>query len=272
MVSPRLIRGVLQSAASALVLVGTQTTEARHIGPLHSHVGGAVSGPGHFMVGGGFAWYGPPFYMTIDPLGRPMMFVPTFPSFVPTAFLPIQRFGGPAPMQVRAFPGGGLRKPSNPSKATQLVTIGDRLFRAGNVKRAAERYGQALRADPAAATPRVRLAQVALLHDQYSEAANHFREALAAEPDWLAKAPNIAAVYAEPADFRRQIARLESRVHAEPEDRDAWLVLGAELFLSGQTRRAGDVFLRLSDRKADPALAAFLDATTDPEMTRRDRP
>ena len=49
---------------------------------------------------------------------------------------------------------------------------------------------------------------------------------------------------------------------AEPGDRDAWLVLGAELFLSGQTHRAADIFLRLTDRKPDPALAAFLDAAT----------
>jgi tetratricopeptide (TPR) repeat protein len=150
---------------------------------------------------------------------------------------------------------------SDPAKAAQLVTIGDRLFRAGNTKRAAERYEQAARAAPDLAAPRVRLAQVALVRGQFREAADYFREAVAAEPDWLAHARDIQGVYAEPADFHRQIAKLESRVLAEPGDRDAWLVLGAELYLSGQTRRAADVFLRLSDRRPDPALAAFLDAT-----------
>ena len=59
------------------------------------------------------------------------------------------------------------------------------------------------------------------------------------------------------------MARLESHVQIHPDDRNAWLVLGAEWFLSGRTARAADVFLRLDDpnRKADIALAAFLDAS-----------
>ena len=32
-------------------------------------------------------------------------------------------------------------------------------------------------------------------------------------------------------------------------------MLGAQLFLSGQTRAASDVFVRLTDHKADPTLA-----------------
>ena len=99
-------------------------------------------------------------------------------------------------------------------------------------------------------------------HADYSQAAERFREAIAAQPDFLAHAPDIMAIYAEPADFRKQLSRLESRVLAEPGDRDAWLVLGAQLFLSGQTKRAADVFTRLTDRRPDPTLAAFLEAST----------
>ena len=69
--------------------------------------------------------------------------------------------------------------------------------------------------------------------------------------------------------FGPKIAKLESRVLSEPGDRDAWLVLGAELFLSGQTRRAADVFLRLTDRKPDGAIAAFLDAASPPGTAAR---
>ena len=69
------------------------------------------------------------------------------------------------------------------------------------------------------------------------------------------------AGYAEPADFHRHLAHLESHLQAEPGDRDAWLVLGAQLFLSGRTRRAADVFLRLTDREPDSTLTAFLDAS-----------
>jgi cytochrome c-type biogenesis protein CcmH/NrfG len=142
------------------------------------------------------------------------------------------------------------------------MTYGDRHFRAGDIPRAAERYSQAVAADPNLAAPRVRLAQVELQRGHYAEAANRFREAIATEPGWLFKAPDIQAIYGEPADFARQIRKLETHLQAHPGDRDAWFVLGAQWYLSGQTRKAADVFLRLSDRKADPALTALLDAAT----------
>jgi len=172
-------------------------------------------------------------------------------------------FGDPMPM--RRNPG---RPPirvtstkAESAKGTQLITIGDRLFRAGNLKRAAERYEQSLRVDPTTALVHIRLAQVALVRGQYSVAADEFREATAIEPDWITRARDVQALFSEPAEFRGHIAKLESHLLKEPNDRDGWLVLGAELFLSGQTRRAGDIFVRLTDRKPEPALAAFLEAS-----------
>ena len=148
-------------------------------------------------------------------------------------------------------------RPSDPVKSDQFVKVGDRLFRAGNLKRAADRYEQAMRAAPDRATARVHLAQVELTRGNFAEAASLLRSAIAAEPGWLPRAPDIQAIYGEPAEFTRQIAKLESRVIVEPGDRDAWLVLGAELYLAGRTGRASDIFLRLSDRQGDPALAAL---------------
>ena len=75
-------------------------------------------------------------------------------------------------------------------------------------------------------------------------------------------APDIQAIYAEPGDFAKQIAKLESHLQAHPHDRDAWLMLGTQLYLSGRTRQSADVFARLSDREPDATLAAFLEATT----------
>jgi Tfp pilus assembly protein PilF len=142
------------------------------------------------------------------------------------------------------------------------VTIGDRLFRAGNLHRAAERYEQAMNADPNAAAPRIRLAQIAVVRGQYGEAANRYREALTAEPGWLINAPDIQAIYGEPGEFAKQVAKLETHLQAQPNDRDAWLVLGAQWYLSGKSRKAADVFLRLTDRQGDATLEAFLDAST----------
>ena len=89
------------------------------------------------------------------------------------------------------------------------------------------------------------------------------REAETAEPGWIITAPDIQSIYGEPADFNRTLAHLESYLQVHPDDRDAWLVLGAQWFLTGRTAKAADVFKRLNDpkRKPDVALAAFLDAS-----------
>ena len=132
---------------------------------------------------------------------------------------------------------------------------------ASNLIRAAERYEQAIRADGDLAAPRARLAQVALVRGKYQDAANFLREAQAAEPGWLATAGDVRDIYPEPAVYARHVATLEAHLQARPEDRDGWLVLGSLWYLSGKTQKAADIFLRLSDRKEDPTLRAFLEAT-----------
>jgi len=212
-------------------------------------------------------YYGPALIGPMPGIGVPPVPPVNFEPFTqnPIVPLPILPNGSGA-----ANPGLTARpQRPNPARAGQFVTFGDRLFRARNFKRATERYEQAIKADPKSATPRVRLAQIAIVHGQYTEAANRLREAQATQPDWLANAPDIEGVYAEPADFHAQIANLEAHLQAHPRDRDAWLVLGAEWYLSGRTKQAADVFFRLTDRKADPTLAAFLAATTPEALAGR---
>ncbi len=122
-------------------------------------------------------------------------------------------------------PEKAARAPSDPKRASQLMTIGDRLFRAGNLKKAEERYQQAVRASADLAAPYVRLAQLAIVRGNYTVAANRLREAETAQPGWLETAPDIQSIYGEPGDFARQLARIESHVQIHPDDRDAWLVL-----------------------------------------------
>jgi hypothetical protein len=154
-------------------------------------------------------------------------------------------------------------KRSDPARSGQLMTVGDRLFRAGNLKRAEERYQQALRADPDSAAPHIRLAQIAIARGNYSDAADRFRQAETVQPGWIATAADIQSIYAEPAAFARAVARLESHLQIYPDDRAGWLVLGAQWLLSGRTAKAADVFRRLNDpkRKPDVVLSAFLDAS-----------
>ncbi len=234
---------------------GNMNATAQHFQPnRHNHGWSSVS---FGAVSSGYSWFGPPYFMTLGPNG-PVFMTPAGGMGMPV-FVDGGALGGGMPPMNRIQNAPKARQP-NPMRSDQLVTIGDRLFRAGNLKRAADRFEQAFREAPDRAAPRVHLAQVELTRGNYSGAAALLRSAIAAEPGWLPNAPDIQAIYGEPVEFARQIARLESRVLVEPGDRDAWLVLGAQLFLSGRTRRAGDIFLRLSDRQGDPALAAFLAA------------
>lgn len=102
-----------------------------------------------------------------------------------------------------------------------------------------------------------------MIRGQYSVAADQLRDAETVQPGWIINAPDIQSVYAEPTDFADNVAKLEAYLQTNPDDRDAWLVLGAEWFLSGRTNKAVDVFKRLNDpnRKPDIALTAFLDAS-----------
>lgn len=268
----RRIWGLLACAAACLATVRAGAS-SDHDG---SHASGSMpsaSVPGA-ASGGYWRNYSRPYYETIGPDGTPIIFVPPIPVpviVVPRAAPPPGGFPLAGPLPPGGLPHRGLapirprlvvpRKKGDPARASQLSTFGDRLFRAGNTRRAAERYEQASRADPNSAGPHARLAQVALVRGQYSEAADQFRAAETAEPGWLVKPFDVQALYSEPGDFARQIARLESHLQTAPEDRDAWLVLGAQWFLSGRTRQAGDVFLRLTDRKPEPTLAAFLEAS-----------
>lgn len=228
-------------------------------------------------------WWGTPYPGGYDPWFRPIAYPPPVvlvPGAAPYPMghpLPGPTRGGdvqrwpeslpprdPAPRSAvlnQQPPPSSVRR-GDPEKAGRLITIGDRLFRAENLRRASERYGQALAIAPQSAAPRVRLAQLALIRGQYGEAANLFREAQAAEPGWLINAPDIQSIYGEPADFAAPLSRLETHLQVQPNDRDGWLVLGAQWYLSGRTRRAADIFLRLSDRAADPTLTAFLAASS----------
>ncbi len=226
-------------------------------------VGGGYAAYGlgwpYFVAGPGYFSPGYPVGFTMGPAGG---FYPSgmIPPPVPMRgpLLPPPPAGQAAPVAAAPRP-----TPADPNRSAHLLTFGDRLFRAGNFKKAEERYTQARHASPNQAAPYLRLAQLALVRGRYAEAADRLRDAETAEPGWVLTAPDIQANYAEPTDFLRQIARLESHVQSHPDDRDAWLVLGAQWFLSGRTARAADIFTRLDDpnRQADIALTAFLFAS-----------
>ncbi len=190
----------------------------------------------------------------------------------------------PSELGMRRLPGqegpGGMRLPApnharpsnsttpprqiNSTRSEELVELGDRAFRGGNYKRAAERYRLATKSDIESPIPHIHLAQIAIFHGDYGEAADRLRDAMTAPQNarWLSNAPDIQAMYGEPGEFASQVARLESYLQTHPDDRNAWFVLGAQNYFSGHPQLASDAFLRLTDRRPDQALSAFMDATS----------
>lgn len=282
--------GPLRATVLILILATGSTARSQSTGS--SSGSSSQSGSGHTSgngapttaeipaaVSSGWSRYYPFYLTTVGPSGEVVSYIP--PPFVGYGFRPVVVLPVAAPRPtfdpgpVAPLPPPGLIRPVRPvvkarqaeaTRAARLLTLGDRMFRIGDWKRAEDRYQQAARLDPGAAAPRVRLAQIAIVRERYREAADRFREAETAQPGWIATARDVEAIYAEPADFAECIAKLESHLHAHPGDRDAWLVLGAQWLLSGRERQAADVFHRLDDphRRPDAVLAAFLDATNQP--------
>ena len=178
---------------------------------------------------------------------------------------------GPGGLMLPRFPTSRPRsqttttqRRTNLGRAEELTEVGDRSFRGGNYRRAEERYHLATKANPDSPVPHIHLAQVALTRKNYQAAANHLREAVTASrgSGWLLAAPDIQSMYGEPGEFAKQISHLESHLQTQPDDRNAWFVLGAQQYFSGRSQAAADTFTRLSDRAPDEALSVFIDAST----------
>ncbi len=222
--------------------------------------------PAAVAPGWRWAWYRPYVIVSATPDGGTVSTVHVPYGATPTVVV-IQPAGRPA---APAPPRGLIPDPVDRRAAdrarraeSEAIAMGDRMFRAGDHKRAEDRYRRAARLAPSSATPPMRLAQVAVARGRYATAAALLRDAEAAEPGWLAAAKDVMTLYRDPADHARDLDALAEFVRTNPEDRDAALVLGAQLFLIRREAQAADVFRQLDDprHKVDLALAAFLRAT-----------
>ncbi len=159
---------ILALAASFAMMMGLAHARQHSGGHGGGHHGGG--GPPHHggMNGGGFGpFFGgfgvglPYFYAPVFVVGPGMFFGPT-PMVMPNGPLmplpPPGMLSPPAAAGVNVNGRPAARKAADPARAAQLVIVGDRLLRAGNLKKAEERYLQAMRAAPDLAAPRVHLA------------------------------------------------------------------------------------------------------------------
>src|SRR6185312_9467490 len=142
------------------ILVAVNSALAQGHGHHHSHrhQGGLSGGPppGYFspFYLAGIGPYGP--FVLVPP--PPPMLGPLVPLRSPPQYDSGNTRAGPipprSPQGIKVSPGLSKTKRGDPEKSSELATLGDRLFRAGNLKRASERYDQAIRADARSASPR----------------------------------------------------------------------------------------------------------------------
>ena len=156
--------------------------------------GGRGFGAGAFYGGWGWGWgFGFPFFYPPVFVMGPGMFFPPMPMAMPSGPLmpppPRGMFQPPADVNAQR----NCPNNADPARAAQLLVVGDRLLKSGNLRKAEERYTQAMRLAPDLAAPRVRLAQVAIARANYTEAASRLREAETAEPGWIITAPTSRA-------------------------------------------------------------------------------
>ena len=218
------------------------------------------------VASGGYFGSYPPYFLGGSSIPFPIAGLPLapFPFTVPAGqegpggLLLSQRVAVPS-----TPPLSSTQRRANPSRSDELIEVGDRSFRGGNYRRAEDRYHLAAKANDESPWPHIRLSQIAVVRGDYNKAAGHLRDAVATTKGvgWLLEAPDIQSIFAEPGDFSKQIAHLESHLQVHPDDRNAWFVLGAENYFSGRPRIASDAFLRLTDKSPDEALTAFLDAS-----------
>src|SRR4029079_14845610 len=128
--------------------MGSAVVPVSHVSGHHGHRGPIIL-PAPWVWGWG-AW-GPVPYMPPIVVVAPGGYFPAGPPIGPPIVAqglagapqaPVPQVPMRLPVQTKAQP-----KRSDPTRSSQMITLGDRLFRNNSIKRAVERYEQALHAN-----------------------------------------------------------------------------------------------------------------------------
>jgi Flp pilus assembly protein TadD len=146
-----------------------------------------------------------------------------------------------------------------------LAAVGE-----GNSAFAAGRYGDARRAyvravlfDENDGTAKLLYGLATFAEGDFGVAATALRRALATTPDLIDYPFNIVALYGNGAGFNEQLSALARYIGANPEDREAILLLAYLRYASGEAAEAQVMFGALADADPTDSLVVFLrDAAT----------
>lgn len=154
-----------------------------------------------------------------------------------------------------------LSNPTARARAWKFVEYGDRQFKRGDYRQAAERYRKAQTQAPDVADVYFRIGFAEMGAGKYVEAVSAIRDGLALKPDW----PNSGFVLEElypTAESKREVFRqLHAYLEKNPNDADAQYLLAVLQHFDGQSEAAEVRFRRVVELTGvDTHARAFLPA------------
>lgn len=181
--------------------------------------------------------------------------------------------------------GGAYAIPSQPQVQSESTTRqpdpvvlaavgeGNDAFAAGRFGDARRAYIRAVLLDENDGTAKLLYGLATFAEGDFGVAATAVRRALATTPDLIDYPFNIVALYGDEVRFNEQMDALTRHVGANPENRNAVLLLGYLQFASGGAAEAQVVFAALADADPTDSLVVFLrDAATRTMQGSRTQP
>lgn len=152
------------------------------------------------------------------------------------------------------------RRRAAAERAKQALLTGTRRFKAGDYRRAADRFADAIKAAPDDATPYFFRAFALFAAGQFPAAVDATKAGLKINADWPLADFDMKQLYGDPADLVPQLANLAAELKANPLDRDRLFLLGFVLFVTDDPGKAQPLLEQAARLEADDThLKSFLD-------------
>jgi len=144
-----------------------------------------------------------------------------------------------------ALPRPPLPEPDPRAESARLTALGRAAFAAAEYGRAAQRFGQATRADPNDALAHFLLAQAEVALGKYDQAVEAIQAGMRLEPDWPNAPFRPVTLYdGNVADLPEHLRRLDEALAAHPDDPVLLFLDAYQLWFDGRQDEARELFQR----------------------------
>ncbi|MBX7168475.1 MAG: tetratricopeptide repeat protein [Pirellulales bacterium] len=156
--------------------------------------------------------------------------------------------------------------------AARYIEFGDKQFAQGRYGEAQLRYRKAIEAAPAQALGYLRRAQALIAVGKFEAAADSLEQGLRLDPDFVKSRFRLQALYLDQGDdLTQHTERLRQATIASPDNADLALLLGWQLYFSGNKAAAHEEIARAlaNGGRADSLHTLF--AATEPDKAAADK-